>query len=116
MLGRSDDHEFVAMNQDDGQPGVGYRQGNDAEVDGVIDYRFQNLGIVGALDIHADIGVLLFELGENFGQDVQARALVGSDDNLASGHALGFGDGGQHGFAGSHRLFGKFLEKLCPRR
>ena len=112
MLRRSDDYKFVAMNQHNGQPGVGHGQGNDAEVHGVIDYRFQDLGVVRAFDIHTDVGVLLFKLGENLGQDVKARALVGADYNLAARHALGFGDAGQHGLAGSHHLFGKFLEEL----
>src|SRR5580704_8117262 len=116
MLRRGDDYELVAMNEYNREPSVGYRERNYAEVNGVADSGFKNFCVIGALDIHAHVWILLFEFGENLRQDVQAGAFVGSDDNLSAGHALGFGDGGQHGLARSDDLFGKFLEELARGR
>ena len=112
MLRRGDDYQFVAMNQYDRQARIGHGKGNHAEVYRVVDHRFQNFGVVCALDVHAHIRMLLFELGKNLGQNVQAGAFVGADDDFSARHAFGFGDAGQHGFARCHRLFGKLLEKF----
>ncbi len=115
MLRRSDDDQLVAMDEDDGEAGVGDGKGDDAEVDGVVDDGFENLAVVGALDVHRDVGILLFEVGKNVGQDVEAGAFVGADDDFAARDALHFGDGDQHGFAGVEGVFDVFLEGLAGR-
>src|SRR5712691_7924698 len=62
---------------------------------------------------YRDVGVLLFELGEDLGKDVQAGAFVGADNDLAARHALSFGDGCKDGFAGFKCFFSIFLEQLA---
>ena len=101
------------MNQNDGQPGVGDRHGHEAEVHRVVDDRFQDLAVIGALDVDRHVRILLLELGKDFGKDVQAGAFVGAHDDFAAGHALGFGDGGQHRLAGFKNFFSIFLEELA---
>jgi len=56
---------------------------------------------------------LLLELGEDFREDVQAGAFIGSHDDLSPGHAFGFGDGGQDRLAGFKNLFSIFQEQLA---
>src|SRR5712692_192437 len=113
MLRWGNNDQFIPMNEDYGEPVVADGKRNDAEVDGIVDYRFQNLAIVGALDVDGDIGVLLLEFGKDFGKDVQAGAFVGADDDLAAGHALGLGDGGQDDLAGFKCFFSILLEDLA---
>ena len=85
----------------------------DAEVDGVVDDGFENLAVVGALDVDRNVGILLFEVGKNVRQDVQAGAFVRADDDFAAGNALHLGDGDQHGLAGVERFLDIFLERLA---
>src|SRR5207253_9540241 len=113
MLGRNDNHKLVAVDQNHRQARIADRHGDHAEVDGVVDYRIQNLGVVGALYIDGNIRILLLELGEDFGKDVQASSFVGANDDLAARYALSFGDGGQDGFAGVQSFLSIFLEELA---
>ena len=101
------------MDQDDGQSWIGDRHGHEAEVDRVIDDRVENLAVVGAGDVDRNVRVLLLELGEDLREDVQAGAFIGAYDDLAAGHAFGFGDRGQDGLAGFKNFFSIFLEQLA---
>ena len=113
MLWRRDQDQLISMNEYHGQTAVVDGKGNDAEIDRVIDDRFENLGVVGALDIHRHIGILLFEVCKNVGQDVQAGAFVGADDDFAAGNALHLGNGDHHGLAGVQRLFHVLQKSLA---
>ncbi len=113
MLGRRDDHQFVAVNQNHRQPGVGDRHRHETKVHRIVDHRFQDLAVIGARDVHRHVRILLLELGKDFGKDVQAGAFIGADDDLAPGHALGLGDRDQHRLAGFKNLFSIFLEELA---
>ena len=101
------------MDEDDGQARVGYGKGNHAEVDRVVDDGFENLAVVGALDVYRDIGILLFEVGKNIGQDVQAGALVRTHNDFAAGHALHLGNGDEHRLAGVESVLDIFLKGLA---
>src|SRR5882724_11678465 len=112
MLRRDDDHKFVTVDQNHRQARIADRHGNYSEIDGVIDHRIQNFGIVGALYIDGDIGILLLELGEDLGKNVQTRSFVGADDDFPSRYALSFGNGGEDRFAGVQSFLSIFLEEL----
>ena len=101
------------MNQDDGQARVGDGHGHEAEVDRVVDDRVENLAVVGAGDVDGHVRVLLLELGEDLGEDVQAGAFIGAHDDLSPGYAFGFGNRGQDGLAGFKNFFSIFLEQLA---
>ncbi len=113
MLRRGNDHQLVAMNQHNRQSRVRDWQGHNSEVNRIVDHRFQNLGVIGPLDIHGHIRILPLEFRKNFGKDVKASALIRSYDNLATWHALGFGDGSENALAGLKCFFSIFLEKLA---
>src|SRR2546427_7034010 len=113
MLRRGNDYQLVAMNQHNRQSRVRDWQGYNSEVNRIVDHRFQNLGVIGPLDIHGNIRILTFEFRKNFGKDVQARALIRSYDNLAARHALGLGDGSKNALAGLKCFFSIFLEQLA---
>src|SRR5439155_26166391 len=113
MLWRDDDHKFVTVDQNHRQARIADRHGNHSEVDRVVDYRIQNLGVVGALYVDCNVRILLLELGKNLGKDVQARAFVGPYDDLSSRHALSFGDRGAHGLARTQSVFCGPLEELA---
>ncbi len=109
-----DDHQFVAMNQHHGKPIVTDWKRHYAEVDRVLDHRLQNLGIVRALNVDRDIGILPFELGKNFRQDMKASALVRSHDDFTARNPLGFRNCREHSFARFNGLF-RVLEKKLSR-
>src|ERR1700733_4187382 len=71
------------MDEDYGEAVVFYREGNYSEIDGVVGYRFEDLGVVGALDVDRDVGILLFEVGKDFRKDVQAGTFVGAHRGAA---------------------------------
>ena len=96
MLRWCDDHQLIAMNQHDGKAIVGHGKRNDAKIDRVIDYRFQNLGVVGARDADVHVRILSLKFREYLWQNVQASAFIGSDDDLAFGYAFVFGDRREH--------------------
>src|SRR5881396_629881 len=112
MLRRGNDYQLVAMNQHNRQSRVRDWQGHNSEVNRIVDHRFQNLGVIGPLDIHGHIRILPLEFRKNFGKDVKASALIRSYDNLATWHALGFGDGSENALAGLKCFFSIFLEQL----
>src|SRR5207253_6563203 len=113
MMWRRDDDEFIAVKQHHGQPSVGDRHGDDAEIHRVVDHRFENFAVIGALDIHGNIGVLLLELGENLGKDMQTCPFVGADDDLAAWHALGLADGSKDHLACFKCFFSIFPKQLA---
>ena len=84
MVGRDDQHQFVPVNKDDGQTGIADRHRHEPEVHRVIDDRIENLAIVGTSDVDCHIGILFLELGEYFGEDVQASAFIGAHNDLAA--------------------------------
>src|SRR3954468_13516094 len=100
-----DDNQFVTMDEHDSQAIVGDWEGYDSEVHRVVDDGFENAGVVGALDVYRDVGILLLEVGKNVRQDVEAGAFVGADDNFAAGNTFHLGDRYQHGLAGVERVF-----------
>src|SRR6516165_4224358 len=108
MLRGHDENQLVAMNEHHRQAVVVHGKRNHSEIDRVVNDRLQNLGVISAFDAYADIGILLFEFGEDLGKDVQTSAFVSSDDNLTLGYSFGFGNGGEHGLA----LFERFLGEL----
>lgn len=112
MLGRSDDDQLVAMNRDDGEARVGDGEGNYAEVDGVIDDALESLGVIGALDADGDFGIGALEFGEDLGEDVEAGAFVGADNEFAAGNALGLRDGDADRLAGLDGFLCVFQEQL----
>src|SRR5439155_19955685 len=99
MLRRGNDHQLVAMNQHNRQPRVRDWQGYNSEVNRIVDHRFQNLGVIGPLDIDGHIRILPLQFRKNFGKDVEASALIPSYDDLAARYTLLFGDGGDNAFA-----------------
>ena len=101
------------MNKHHRQSRVGNWQGNNSKVHRIVDHRLQNLGVICPLDVHRDIGILPFKFSEDFGKDVKASALIGSYDDLATGDALGFGNGCKNGLASIKCFFSKFLEQLA---
>src|SRR5579862_7155546 len=113
MLRWSDDDLFVAMNGDDGETGVGDWQGDNAEVDGVIDHAFEGFGVIGALDTDGYFRIGPFELGEDLGKNVETGAFVGADDEFAPRNALGFRNGDAYRPASLDGLLGVFQEKLA---
>src|ERR1700733_14902641 len=98
------------MDEDYGEAVVFYREGNYSEIDGVVGYRFEDLGVVGALDVDRDVGILLFEVGKDFRKDVQAGTFVGAHGDGAAGDVLHFGERGEHGLAGVEGFLGILLE------
>src|SRR5215467_7832368 len=92
VIGRRDDDELVAVDGNDGEASIRNWEGNDAEVDGVVDDGFQRLCVIRALDADGDIRVLALEVSEDFGKDVQAGAFIGADDDFTTGYTFGFGD------------------------
>ena len=67
--------------------------GDDAEIDGVIDDRFDDLARSRRLIWTPDIGIALLELGENLRQDVEAGAFIGADYDFSARNALHLGHG-----------------------
>src|SRR5579871_6261932 len=112
VVRRRNQNQFIAMDENHGQAGVGYRQREDAEVHRVVDDRFQNFGVVGALDVHRDVGVLLLEVSENVGEDVQAGSFVRANNNLSARHPLHLGNRDHHGLAGIERLLNILLKRF----
>src|ERR1022692_335178 len=104
------------MDEDYGEAVVFDRQGDHAEIDGVVGNRLENLGVVGTLDVDRDVGILLFEIGKDLGEDVQASAFVGPYSDGAAGDVLHLSEGGEHGFTGVQRILHVFLEGLASRR
>jgi hypothetical protein len=113
VLGRRDDHQFVAVNQNNRQTGIGDRHGHETEVHRIVDDRFQNLAVIGARDVDGHVRVLLLELSKVFGRDVQACAFISAHDDLSPGHALSFCDCHQDRLAGFKNFFSIFLEELA---
>src|ERR1700691_431187 len=113
MVRRGGDQQLSLMDEDYGEAVVFYGEGNHAEIDGIVSDRLQNFGVVGALDVHRDIRVLLFEVGKDFGKDVEAGAFVGAYSDGASGDVLHFGERGEHGLAGVEGFLGVFLKGLA---
>src|SRR5215831_2043807 len=99
MLWGHDENQLVTMNEDYRQAVVIDGKRNHSEIDRVVNDRLQDLGIISAFYADADIGILLFEFGEDFREDVQTSAFVRSDDNLPFGYSFGFGNGGEHRLA-----------------
>ena len=113
MVRRRNQDQLIAMDEHYGQTVVVDGKGNDAEIDRVVDDGLENLGVIGALDVHRHVGILLLEIRKDVGQDVQASAFVGADDDLAARDALHFGDGHHHGLAGVERFFDILQEGLA---
>src|ERR1700678_639120 len=85
-------------------------EGNHPEIDRVVGDGFKDSGVVGALDVDRDIGILLFEMGKDLGKNMQAGAFVRADGDGSAGNVLHFGEGGEHGFAGVKGILGVFLK------
>src|SRR5271168_1730579 len=103
------------MDEDYGKAVVFYGQGIDAEIDGIVGYRFENFSVVGALDVDRDVGILLFEIRKDFRKNVQAGAFIGAHGDGAAGDVLHFGERSEHGLAGVEGFLGVFLEGLAGR-
>ena len=113
MMRRRDHNQFIAMDGHYREALVRHRHGNDAEVAGVVDDRFQDLVVLQALDVDRDARILTFELGKYLRQDVQAGAFVGRNHNLAARYAMHFRQRHQHDAALLQRFFGILLEDLA---
>src|SRR5437588_10467632 len=92
MLGRRNYDQFIAMNHLRLEPIIIHWKRHDAEVHYIFENRFQNPRVIGALDTHGNVWIVAFKLREHFGQNVEASAFIGTDDNFAAGHALGLGN------------------------
>ena len=95
------------MNRDCSEPVIGDWHGNHAEIHAIVDHRLQHLGIVSAFNVDRHIRILLLEVGKHLGKDVQAGALVRSDDNFAAGHALCLSNCSHRCLAGVEGVFRK---------
>ena len=113
MTGRGDGDEQIAVNHLGFEAVVIDGERDDAEVDGVFENRFEDSRIVGALDADRDAGIVALELGEDLGEDVEAGAFVGADDDFAARDALGFGDLGEDIFAVLDSFFGVLIKELA---
>src|SRR5580693_2746971 len=113
MVRRGDDDQLILMDEDYGEAVVFYGEGNHAKIDGVVSDRLENLGVVGALDVDRDVGILLLEVGKDFGKDVQAGAFVGAYGDGTAGNVLHFGERGKHGLAGVEGFLGILLKGLA---
>ena len=116
MLRRHDQNQFIPMNENHRQPSVRHRKRDDAEVDGVVHNRFENLSVVGALDVYRHVRILLLEVGKYIRQDVQAGALIRPHNDFAAWHTLHLGDSHQHRLSGVESLLYIFLKGLARRR
>ena len=92
------------MNIHYGQALVIHRGGDHAEIDGIVDDRFHDLGPFQPADLHAHIGIKLFEFGKDLRQDVQTRAFIRANHDFAARDALHFRHRNQQGLARFQRL------------
>jgi hypothetical protein len=97
------------------QAGVFARKRDDAEVHGVLDHRFEDPRAFGSRNAHRDAWIGLLELGEHFGQHVQASALVGAHDDLAARDALHLRQSGDDVSTSIEDAFG-ILQEDFPSR
>ena len=115
MMRSSNHDKFIAMNHLRFEPVVGHRQGNDAKVDYIFEDCIENSGVVRPLDIHGDIRIVALKLRKHLWQNMEAGAFIGSHNNFAAGHTLGFGNLVEDGLAALQCFFGVLEEQFAGR-
>ena len=108
--GGSDEHQLIAMNGDHGQAIVADRNGNHAEVHGIINDAFQDLGSLRTADANGHARILFFELRKNLRQDVETGGFICADNDFSFGHPLHLREGGDDVSASLQCLLSVFLE------
>ena len=116
MLWGGNQHQLILMDEHRCQPVVCDGKRNDTEIHGVVSDGFQNLGVVGALNVHRDIWVEFLETGKHFGKNVQTRPFIGAHNNLSARHTLRLGQSHQHSLPRLQRFLHVFLKGLACRR
>src|SRR6185312_3879814 len=109
-------NQFISMDKDDSEPVVGDWKGDKYEIHAVVYDRFQNFGVIGALNIYGHVWILLFEVGEDLRKNVEAGAFIRADNDFSAGNAFGFRDGGKNRPARLKRVFNIFQKELAGSR